>query len=267
MSLELYFLSYVKLAKKQITSWGHPETTGNESIDYFLTSKLLESPNSEKNFSEKLLYTNDLPMYYYAPVVKDILSENEISKNNIYSCPQTLFKIHPEFDEALGRILNKDKKGVLYFIKDVDKTYYKKLLERFKNKHLDLNRIKFIDGLTWEDYINHCGKASVLLDPFYFGAGNSFHESMYYGTPSVTKPTKYTKSRLVLGAYKQMGLENPPIVNTMEDYVDLAVKLANDNKLLDIKKHYSKKAKEKLYESKSIINDLEKIFTNLISYF
>ena len=266
MSLELYFLSYVKLAKKQITSWGHPETTGNESIDYFLTSKLLESPNSEKNFSEKLLYTNDLPMYYYAPVVKDILSEKEISKNNIYSCPQTLFKIHPEFDEALGRILNKDKKGVLYFIKDVDKTYYKKLLERFKkNKHLDLNRIKFIDGLTWEGYINHCGKASVLLDPFYFGAGNSFHESMYYGTPSVTKPTKYTKSRLVLGAYKQMGLENPPIVNTMEDYVDLAVKLANDNKLLDIKKHYSKKAKEKLYESKSIINDLEKIFTNLIS--
>ena len=266
MSLELYFLSYLKLAKKQITSWGHPETTGNETIDYFLTSKLLESPNSEKNFSEKLLYTNDLPMYYYAPVVKDILSENEISKNNIYSCPQTLFKIHPEFDEALGRILNKDKKGVLYFIKDVDKTYYKKLLERFKkNKHLDLNRIKFIDGLTWEGYINHCGKASVLLDPFYFGAGNSFHESMYYGTPSVTKPTKYTKSRLVLGAYKQMGLENPPIVNTMEDYVDLAVKLANDNKLLDIKKHYSKKAKERLYESKSIINDLEKIFTNLIS--
>ena len=65
MSLELYFLSYVKLAKKQMTSWGHPETTGNETIDYFLTSKLLEVPDGEKNYSEKLLYTNDLPMYYY----------------------------------------------------------------------------------------------------------------------------------------------------------------------------------------------------------
>ena len=265
MSLELYFLSYVKLAKKQITSWGHPETTGNETIDYFLTSKLLEAPDCEKNYSEKLLYTNDLPMYYYPPVVKDTLSENEISKNNIYSCPQTLYKIHPEFDEALGSILNKDKKGILYFIKDVDNTYYKKLLERFKkNKYLDLDRIKFIDGLSWEGYINHCGKASVLLDPFYFGSGNSFHESMYYGTPTVTKPTNYMKSRLVLGAYKQMGLESPPVVNTLEDYADTAVDLANDNKLLDIKKYYSKKAKEKLYKSKSIINDLEKIFTNLI---
>ena len=266
MSLELYFLSYLKLAKKQITSWGHPETTGNGTIDYFLTSKLIESPNSEKKFSEKLLYTNDLPMYYYPPVVKDILTKNEISKNNIYSCPQTLFKIHPDFDEVLGKILNKDKKGILYFIKDVDKTYYKKLLERFKkNKYLDLDRIKFIDGLTWEGYINHCGKASVLLDPFYFGAGNSFYESMYYGTPTVTKPTNYTKSRLVLGAYKQMSLKNPPVVNTIEDYADLAVKLANDSKLLDIKKNYSEKAKEKLYESKLIINDLEKIFTDLIN--
>ena len=265
MSLELYFLSYVKLAKKQITSWGHPETTGNETIDYFLTSKLLEAPDCEKNYSEKLLYTNDLPMYYYPPVVKDTLSENEISKNNIYSCPQTLYKIHPEFDEVLGSILNKDKKGILYFIKDVDNTYYKKLLERFKkNKYLDLDRIKFIDGLSWEGYINHCGKASVLLDPFYFGSGNSFHESMYYGTPTVTKPTNYMKSRLVLGAYKQMGLESPPVVNTLEDYADTAVDLANDNKLLDIKKYYSEKAKEKLYKSKSIINDLEKIFTNLI---
>jgi len=266
LSLELYYLSYVRLAKKQITSWGHPETTGNKSIDYFLTSKLIETPNSEKNYSEKLLYTNDLPMYYYPPAVKKILPENEISKNNIYSCPQTLFKIHPEFDEVLGSILNKDKKGILYFIKDVDRTYYKKLLERFKkNKYLDLERINFIDGLTWEGYINHCGKASVLLDPFYFGSGNSFYESMYYGTPTITKPTNYTKSRLVFGAYKQMGLENPPVANTSEDYADLAVKLANDSKLLDIKKHYSKKAQEKLYENKFIINDLEKIFIKLVN--
>ena len=113
-----------------------------------------------------------------------------------------------------------------------------------KNKYLDLDRIKFIDGLSWEGYINHCGTASVLLDPFYFGSGNSFYESMYYGTPTVTKPTNYMKSRLVLGAYKQMGLENPPVVNKLEDYADLAVELANDSKLLDIKKYYREKAKD-----------------------
>ena len=66
-------------------------------------------------------------MYYYTPNVNNILKKEELSKNNIYSCPQTLFKIHPDFDLILGKILEEDKKAKLYFIKDLNKTYYKKL--------------------------------------------------------------------------------------------------------------------------------------------
>ena len=47
-----------------------------------------------------------------------------------------------------------------------------------------------------EDFLSLIKISDVLLDPFYFGSGNSFHESMYYGTPTVTKPTNYMKSRL-----------------------------------------------------------------------
>ena len=269
LSLDLYYLSFIRLAKYQITSWGHPETTGNNTVDYFLTSKLIEAQGSEKNFSENLLYSNYVPMYYYTPIVKNELKKDELSKNNIYSCPQTLYKIHPDFDDVLGNILKEDKNAILYFIKDLDNTFYKKLINRFKkNKNLDLNRIKFIKQLSWEGYINHCGQASVLLDPLYFSAGNSFYESMFYGTPTVTKPTKYTKSRLVLGAYNQMEIQDAPIapvVNKINDYVETAVAIANNKNLYDLKKYYNKKAQEKLYENKFIIDDLEKIFIKLVN--
>ena len=266
LSLELYYLSFIKLASYQITSWGHPETTGNKTISYFLTSKLIEGYGSEKNFSENLLYADYLPMYYYTPNVNNILKKEELSKNNIYSCPQTLFKIHPDFDLILGKILEEDKKAKLYFIKDLNKTYYKKLLTRFKkNKKIDLNRIEFIEGLSWENYINHCGQASVLLDPLYFGAGNSFYESMFYGTPTVTRPTKYTKSRLVLGAYNQMEIDEAPIVESINDYVKRAVEIANDKNLYDLKNNYIEKAKNKLYENKKIIPNLEEIFTKIVN--
>ena len=269
MSLDLYYLSFIRLAKYQITSWGHPETTGNNTIDYFLTSKLIEAQGSEKYFTESLLYSNYVPMYYYTPIVKNELKKDELSKNNIYSCPQTLYKIHPDFDDVLGNILKEDKNAILYFIKDLDNTFYKKLINRFKkNKNLDLNRIKFIKQLSWEGYINHCGQASVLLDPLYFSAGNSFYESMFYGTPTVTKPTKYTKSRLVLGAYNQMEIQDAPIapvVNKINDYVETAVAIANNKNLYDLKKYYNKKAQEKLYENKFIIDDLEKIFIKLVN--
>tara|TARA_B110000971_G_scaffold218530_1_gene257533 strand:+ start:1 stop:1677 length:1677 start_codon:yes stop_codon:yes gene_type:complete len=266
LSLEIYYLSFIKLASYQITSWGHPETTGNKTMSYFLTSKLIESFGSEKNFSENLLYADYLPMYYYAPNVNNILKKEELSKNNIYSCPQTLFKIHPDFDLILGKILEEDKKAKLYFIKDLNKTYYKKLLTRFKkNKKIDLNRIEFIEGLSTENYINHCGQASVLLDPLYFGAGNSFYESMFYGTPTVTKPTKYTKSRLVLGAYKQMEIEKAPVVNNVDDYVIKAVEIANDKNLYNLKNHYKECARKYLYENKFIIKNLEEIFLKIIN--
>ena len=265
LSLEIYYMSFIKLATYQITSWGHPETTGNKMIDYFLTSKLIESESSERYFSEKLLYADHLPMYYYPPDIKNNLQKSELTKNNIYSCPQTLFKIHPEFDEIIGKIQKKDKNAKIYFIKDVYKTYYKKLLNRFKkNKEIDLDRIEFLDGLSWEDYINHCGQASVLLDPIYFGAGNSFYESMFYGTPTVSKPTKYTKSRLVLGAYKQMQIEEAPIVNSVDEYINKSIEIANHKNLYDLKNYYNEKAKKKLYENKDIIPNLEKIFKSVV---
>ena len=190
LSLELYYLSFIKLAKYQITSWRHPETPGNPSIDYFLTSKLIEANGSQKNFSEKLMYLDYLPMYYYTPLIKNEIEKVDLSQNNIYSCPQTLQKLHPEFDFIIGKILDQDKKAVIYFIKDANNILFKKLIERFKkNKKIDLERVKFLDGLSWEEYINHCGRASVLLDPIYYGAGNSFYESVFYGTPTVTMPT------------------------------------------------------------------------------
>ena len=266
LSLELYYLSFIKLASYQITSWGHPETTGNENMDFFLTSTLIESAGSDKNFSEKLLYADFLPMYYYTPLVNNKLEKNELSQNNIYSCPQTLFKIHPDFDFVLSKILKEDKKAKLFFIKDTNNTYYKKLLDRFKkNKEMDLDRIEFVEGMSWEDYINHCGRASVLLDPLFYSAGNSFYESMFYGTPSVTKPTEHTKSRLVLAAYKQMKIDEAPIVDNVDDYVKKAIEIANNKKLYDIKNYYNESAKKRLYENKEIIPNLEKIFTKIIN--
>ena len=119
--------------------------------------------------------------------------------------------------------------------------------------------------MSVNDYINHCGNSSVLLDPIYFGAGNSFHESMYYGTPTVSNPTNYMKSRIVLGGYKQMKIENPPITKTADEYVYQAVELANNKKKnLDIKKYFKDSAEKYLFENKEFIKELEDILKKIV---
>jgi len=267
MSSQMYFLTFQKLARYQITSWGHPETTGNKSIDYFLSSNLMETQDAQSNYSEKLILSNFLPMYFYKPLLKKKLDKDSLNYENIYSCLQALVKIHPEFDEIIEGILKKDKKAKIYFLKDKDKILYKKILKRFNKKiKIGLDRIIFMEQLSEEEYINHCGKSSVLLDPLYFGAGVSFHESMFYGTPTVSKPTKYLKSRIALGAYKQMKIKNPPIVSSNEEYIDKAVEIANNNKLiLQMKENFSNSADKYLYENKDFIKDIEKIFFDIIT--
>jgi protein O-GlcNAc transferase len=269
LSLQLYFLSYIRLAKYQVTSWGHPETTGNDSIDYFISSKLIESENSDKNFSEKLICSESLPMFYYRPEVKNILSVEKINKMNLYSCPQTLFKLHPDFDKIIEGIQKKDKNSIFYFIKDPKKTLYNIFINRLKkNSKINMDRIHFLETMNWEEYINHCGRSSVLLDPLYFGAGNSFYESMFYGTPTITMPTNYTKSRLVLGAYNQMKISDMklnPVVKTIDEYVNAAVEIANNRNLIDIKHQFKFKAESSLYENEKSITDLESVLDKIVN--
>ena len=264
MSIEFYFLSLIRLAKYQIMSWGHPETTGSESIDFFLSSKNLISKNSEKFYSEKFLIMDKLPMIYNKPIIENKLDDKDISKKNIYSCPQTLFKFHPDFDDYLFDILKKDKKGILYLLKDTHKIYYLKLLERFKkNKNFDSERVIFLDPLNLNQFIDHLGTSSVLLDPIYFGSGNSFHESMFYGTQTVTCPTKYIKSRIVSAAYIQMEVKDPPIVKDKDDYVSKAIEIANDKNILSRKKYYQQAANEKLFNTVDVGEKFNSILKKL----
>ena len=152
----------------------------------------------------------------------------------------------------------------MYLIKDNNKIYFNKLVERFKKvKYFDLDRVIFLDPLIRDNYINHLGTSSVLLDPLYFGAGNSFHESMVYGTPTVTMPTKFIKSRIVSAAYMQMEIENPPIVKNKNEYVELAIDIANSKNLLDIKKYYQNKAMEKLFNTTKAGEEFNQILLSL----
>jgi len=265
MSSDLYFLTFIRFAKYQITSWGHPISTGNPNIDFFISSSKSETKNAQTHYSEKLIFLDHM-LYYYKPETSLTLNSDSMNNQNIYSCPQTLFKIHPDFDLVIKQILIKDKKAKIYFIKDNNKTLFRKLITRFKKTiGSDMDRIIFNETMSVEKYLNHCGSSSVLLDPIIYGGGNSFYESMIYGTPTVTLPTNYLKSRLTLGAYNQMEIEDAPIVNSPEQYVDKAVEIANyePKKLLETKARYKDAAFNKLFENKKYINKLEEFLTSL----
>ena len=265
MSSNLYFLTLFKLARYQMTTWGHPETTGNKKIDFYLSSKLVETEGYQEKYSEKVILSNLLPLYIYKPEIKSKLNKDQLSKKNIYSCPQAIFKMHPSFDKAIKKILSKDRKAEMFFLKDKNKILYKQFYKRLKNTlGNDIDRVKFLDPISVEGFINHCGQASVLLNPFIFGSGNSFMESMYYGTPTVSMHTDYMKSRIVTGSYKQMEILDAPVFSNIDDYVEKSIEISNKGDS-DLKKYYADQANKYIFDNDNFIKEFEEIITSTVN--
>ena len=266
MSGDLYYLTFYRLAKFQINTWGHPETSGNNNIDYFLSNEMSESHDSSKYYSEKLIKFKNFNIYCDVPKFnnKDF-KYNFPQNNNIYFCPQTIFKLVPDFDEVLKGIINSDQKALIFFIKDSYHHQYKIFLQRLKNKKINLDKIVFLDRLSQNEFIYLCGKSDVLLDPLYFGAGNSFMETFLYPAPLVTCPGTFLRSRLALGLYKQLNVQDAPICKSTEDYVFKAVELSNNKKNnILIREQISEKGKF-FFKNKNVLTEYENFFLNLMN--
>ena len=59
-----YCLAHCRFAPQQLTSWGHPDTTGIDTIDKFVSSSLIEPPDAQANYTEELVLFSGLPSYY-----------------------------------------------------------------------------------------------------------------------------------------------------------------------------------------------------------
>lgn len=266
MSGDLYYLTFYRFAKFQINTWGHPETSGNNNIDYFLSNEMSESYDSSKYYSEKLIKFKNFNIYCDVPRFNNKEFNYNFPQNkNIYFCPQTIFKLVPDFDEVLKGIIDLDQKALIFFIKDSYHHQYKIFLQRLKNKKIDLDKIIFLDRLSQSEFIYLCGKSDVLLDPLYFGAGNSFMETFLYPAPLVTCPGTFLRSRLALGLYKQLNVQDAPICKSTNDYVFKAVELANNKKNnILIREQISEKSKF-FFKNKNVLTEYENFFLNLMN--
>ena len=57
-------LAALWLAPIQCASWGHPDTTGLPTIDYFLSGELMEPPDADEHYTERLVRLPNLAIYY-----------------------------------------------------------------------------------------------------------------------------------------------------------------------------------------------------------
>jgi protein O-GlcNAc transferase len=259
-----YTLALFRLAPVQCVTWGHPHTTGLETIDYFISSELCETDEAEEHYTETLVRLKSLPPYSFRPVFEAQSRGRDhfgfANDCHLYACLQSLFKLHPEFDEVLGGILRRDPKAVLALSTGRFSHREKLLRKRFAVSLPDvLNRIRFFGWLSPDDFLNLNAVSDVVLDPMHFGGGRTSYDFLALGLPVVTLPSRFLRGRLTLGMYKKMGLLDC-VAGTTEEYVDIAVKLGTEPDYRAAIRSKILAANDVLYEDQEAIRELEDFF-------
>ncbi|QTA91146.1 tetratricopeptide repeat protein [Desulfonema magnum] len=264
-----YFLAFSRLAPVQCVTWGHPVTTGIPNMDYFISSELLEPPGAQDHYSEQLVLLKRLPVYYYPPELPEEWPSREKfglpHGYHLYICPQAPFKFHPDFDAALGAILRRDPRGLLILIEGHAFEHWAKLLlDRFRKTFPDvIDRVRFLKAMPTKDFLCLLRVADALLEPPYFGGGNTTYESFACGVPIVTWPGPFMRGRVTLGCYKQMGVTDC-IASDPQSYIEIALRLANDKAW---KAEVSDKIRANagaIFEDADAVRELERFFERAV---
>jgi predicted O-linked N-acetylglucosamine transferase (SPINDLY family) len=258
-----YTLALTRLAPVQCATWGHPVTSGIESVDYFISADALEPQGSEDQYTEKLVRLPHLAVYYYRPQAAGAASRASFGLPDdatLYGCPQSLYKFHPEFDAILAGVLRGDPKGLLVLLKGNHPEWEQRLMQRFGQTMPDcVSRVRWIPRQDRAGYLNLMSCFDVSLDPIHFGGGNTSYEALALGVPIVTLPSGMLRGRLTYAMYKQMNLMDCA-VDSPQQYIETALRLGMDR---DFRQQMSEKIRSAgalIFENRACVDDLEAFF-------
>jgi len=264
MSPFCFLLAFARLAPVQVTSWGHPDTTGLPNIDYFVSGESIETPGSELRYTERLVRLSRLPTFYARPIASAPVGVRERFAlppgSKLYACPQSLFKLHPDFDATLGALLEADPNGHLVLVASAHTAWRGVLEERFRRAFPgSVGRVHYAPTMLESDFYELLESADAVLDPLHFGGGNSSYEAFGIGVPVVTMPGPFMRGRVTLGCYRQMGIDDLVAADPAE-YVALAVRLANDATFREEMRAKVRQHSGALFDDVGAVREIESFF-------
>jgi len=253
-------LATLRLAPVQAAMWGHPETTGLPTIDYYLSGRDLEPEGAESHYTEQLVRLPNLGCHYARQsdpsAAPQIESPDLLRDRPLLLCPGTTFKYMPRHDWVYAQIARRLGKCRLVFFSQQPQwtsLLKQRLRAAFEDRDLELDaHVSFIPWLAKPQFIGLMRQADVFLDTIGFSGFNTAMQAVECGLPIVTRQGRFMRGRLAGAILARMGMSEL-IAETDEDYVGLAARLASDAQ-------YRQRIREQMRDRQQVLfDDLEPI--------
>jgi protein O-GlcNAc transferase len=259
-------LAAQRLAAVQCSSWGHPETSGFPTLDYYLSSELMEPQDGAAHYTEKLIRLPNLSVYYEPLATKFVpTSRSELGLRpsaTIFWCGQSLFKYLPQFDCVFPRIAQKVRDCQFVFIhfppgSHIKTLFCQRLDRAFREYGLNFQEHCVIrPQLEPSSFAALLEQCDIVLDSIGWSGCNSTLESLQFDLPIVTMPGRLMRGRHTLAVLTMMDVRGT-IVSNLDEYVAAAARLANEPEWRAAVKKTIAHNKHVLYRDRSCISALE----------
>jgi predicted O-linked N-acetylglucosamine transferase (SPINDLY family) len=264
-------LAAQRLAAVQCNSWGHPETSGFPTLDYYLGSDLMEPPNGQDHYTERLVRLPDLSMYC-EPIdtpPASVAPQNFglRSTATVYWCCQSLQKYLPHFDAVFSRIARGVGNCQFAFIEDriprITGLFRQRLDRAFGALGLSTDdHCCFLPRLDQHAFVAAAGRCHVFLDSIGWSGCNSTLESLLHDLPIVTTAGPLMRGRHSAAILQMMGVTET-IAGSIDDYVSIAIRLALDAPYRLAVKTRISASKHRLYRNRVCISGLEQFLNDV----
>jgi tetratricopeptide (TPR) repeat protein len=264
-------LASLRLAPVQAAAWGHPETTGLPTIDYYLSAEDFEPPGAEGNYTERLVALPHLGCCYAASSLEPARFQAESlgldSGAPLLLCPGTPFKYAPQHDWIFAEIARRLGRCRLLFFTHSAAGLSAKLHQRlrsvFARENLDVDR--FVTFIPWQSpphFYALLKHADVYLDTIGFSGINTAMQAVECGLPIVTREGRFMRGRLASGILRRMELQE--LVTAGEEaYVALAVSLCRDGEYRADVRARIEARRQVLFDDPAPIHGLEDFLTGV----
>ncbi|KNE84887.1 UDP-glucose:protein N-beta-glucosyltransferase [Aggregatibacter aphrophilus] len=239
MDLATIFVSNARFAPIQVIALGHPATTHSEFIEYVIVED--DYVGSVSCFSETLLRLPKDALPYVpsslAPTdVQYVLRENPEVVN--IGIAATTMKLNPYFLEALKVIRDRAKVKIhFHFALGQSSGITHPYIARFIRTYLgdDATAHPHSPYNRYLDILHNC---DMMLNPFPFGNTNGIIDMVTLGLVGVCKTGPEVHEHIDEGLFKRLGLPEWLIADSVEDYIERAIRLAeNHQERLALRRH------------------------------
>ena len=207
-------LASCRLAPVQAVGWGMPETTGLPTIDGFLSCESMEPDTSDAHYREKVLTLPGIGTRYPLPPESSGRSRVQLGLPDgpLILFPHSPFKIHPDCDEHLARVLREHPAVTLVMFHGLNGNHWQRLKRRmsaaFEASGVSFDRrVCVLRPMSRPDYLEVNKACQLLIDTPHFSGGNTTLDALSSGLPVVSLKGAMMRGRQSAAMLRLSGLQ------------------------------------------------------------